>query len=145
MAAATAAGANRGNRRLTFVRWVRKTHGWFGLWGALLGLMFGLSGIWLGEHRDEHAALVRPSSPYLRADVEQHEMRKGDRAAGRIAKTTRRRFDSYRNIEAQGRSSTAGGSDIRITLEFLEAGVGIEPAYTALQAVFILVFTRRCE
>ena len=30
------------NRRLTFVRWVRKTHGWFGLWGALLGLMMAL-------------------------------------------------------------------------------------------------------
>lgn len=50
MAAATVAGANRVNRRLIFVRWVRKTHGWFGLWGALLGLMFGLSGIWL-NHR----------------------------------------------------------------------------------------------
>ncbi|MBS0547836.1 MAG: PepSY-associated TM helix domain-containing protein [Proteobacteria bacterium] len=38
------------NRRLTFVRWVRKTHGWFGLWGALLGLMMGISGVWL-NHR----------------------------------------------------------------------------------------------
>jgi hypothetical protein len=45
-----AGGSNRVNRRLAFVRWVRKTHGWFGLWGALLGLMFGLSGIWL-NHR----------------------------------------------------------------------------------------------
>ena len=40
----------RVNRRLTFVRWVRRTHGWFGLWGALLGLMAGTSGIWL-NHR----------------------------------------------------------------------------------------------
>lgn len=40
----------RVNRRLTFVRWVRKTHGWFGLWGALLGLMMGVSGVWL-NHR----------------------------------------------------------------------------------------------
>ena len=40
----------RVNRRLTFVRWVRKTHGWFGLWGALLGLMMGTSGVWL-NHR----------------------------------------------------------------------------------------------
>lgn len=40
----------RVNRRLTFVRWVRKTHGWFGLWGALLGLMTGISGVWL-NHR----------------------------------------------------------------------------------------------
>ena len=38
------------NRRLTFVRWVRKTHGWFGLWGAMLGLMMGTSGVWL-NHR----------------------------------------------------------------------------------------------
>jgi hypothetical protein len=49
-AAATALSGNRVNRRLAFVRWVRRTHGWFGLWGALLGLMAGTSGIWL-NHR----------------------------------------------------------------------------------------------
>ena len=49
-AAATALPRNRVNRRLAFVRWVRRTHGWFGLWGALLGLMAGTSGIWL-NHR----------------------------------------------------------------------------------------------
>jgi hypothetical protein len=38
------------NRRLALVRWVRRTHGWFGLWGAILGLMMGTSGIWL-NHR----------------------------------------------------------------------------------------------
>ena len=43
-------GSMRVNRRLTFVRWVRKTHGWFGQWGALLGLMTGTSGVWL-NHR----------------------------------------------------------------------------------------------
>ncbi|HEX9326302.1 MAG TPA: PepSY-associated TM helix domain-containing protein [Reyranella sp.] len=48
--AATALPSNRVNRRLAFVRWVRRTHGWFGLWGALLGLMAGTSGIWL-NHR----------------------------------------------------------------------------------------------
>src|SRR5476651_1072605 len=47
---ATSLGSMRVNRRLTFVRWVRKTHGWFGLWGALLGLMTGSSGVWL-NHR----------------------------------------------------------------------------------------------
>jgi len=49
-AAATALASNRVNRRLAFVRWVRRTHGWFGLWGALLGLMMGTSGVWL-NHR----------------------------------------------------------------------------------------------
>ncbi len=33
-----------------FVRWMRKAHGWIGLWGAVLGLLFGFSGIWL-NHR----------------------------------------------------------------------------------------------
>ncbi|CAN5882625.1 PepSY-associated TM helix domain-containing protein [soil metagenome] len=51
-AAATAMALKVRNvhRRLTFTRWVRKTHGWFGLWGAVLGLMTGVSGIWL-NHR----------------------------------------------------------------------------------------------
>lgn len=48
--AAVAVGPRRVNRRAIFVRWMRRTHGWFGLWGALLGLIFGLSGIWL-NHR----------------------------------------------------------------------------------------------
>lgn len=33
-----------------WVRWLRNTHGWIGLWGAILGLLFGFSGIWL-NHR----------------------------------------------------------------------------------------------
>lgn len=38
-------------RRTTVVHWIRRTHGWFGLWGAVLGLLFGFSGIWL-NHRN---------------------------------------------------------------------------------------------
>ncbi len=50
-AAAAASGYRRINRRLAFLRWVRRTHGWFGLWGALLGLLMGTSGVWL-NHRN---------------------------------------------------------------------------------------------
>jgi hypothetical protein len=50
-AAASAPTSGRVNRRLAFVRWVRRTHGWFGLWGAILGLLMGFSGIWL-NHRN---------------------------------------------------------------------------------------------
>src|SRR6266851_4803317 len=32
---ADASDSLRVNRRLAFGRWVRRTHGWFGLWGAL--------------------------------------------------------------------------------------------------------------
>jgi len=33
-----------------FLRWLRRTHGWLGLWGAVLGLLFGFSGFLL-NHR----------------------------------------------------------------------------------------------
>jgi hypothetical protein len=36
--------------KTNIVIWLRKTHGWIGLWGATLGLLFGASGIWL-NHR----------------------------------------------------------------------------------------------
>jgi hypothetical protein len=43
--------APKHSRRATFVTWLRKAHGWIGLWGATLGLLFGTSGIWL-NHRN---------------------------------------------------------------------------------------------
>jgi len=42
--------AARGMTRIQFIRWLRKMHGWVGLWGATLGLLFGSSGILL-NHR----------------------------------------------------------------------------------------------
>jgi uncharacterized protein len=36
--------------RHAFIRWLRRMHGWIGLWGATLGLLFGTSGIVL-NHR----------------------------------------------------------------------------------------------
>ena len=55
------------NRRLAFVRWVRRTHGWFGLWGALLGLMMGVSGVWL-NHRAT-LKLELPSQQQINAQL----------------------------------------------------------------------------
>jgi uncharacterized protein len=40
----------RRSRRATFVKWLRKVHGWVGLWGAVLGLLFGTTGFFL-NHR----------------------------------------------------------------------------------------------
>ena len=48
-AATPAAHAARWNRHHT-LRWLRRMHGWIGLWGAALGLLFGTSGIVL-NHR----------------------------------------------------------------------------------------------
>lgn len=46
--AATPADARSGRGQL--LKWLRKTHGWIGLWGAVLGLLFGGTGILL-NHR----------------------------------------------------------------------------------------------
>jgi hypothetical protein len=46
-----AAGADPRSRRATVLKWLRKTHGWIGMWGAALGLLFGTSGILL-NHRN---------------------------------------------------------------------------------------------
>jgi uncharacterized protein len=67
-AGATALAGSPVNRRLTFVRWVRRTHGWFGLWGAILGLMMGFSGIWL-NHRTV-LKLELPGQQQINAQLE---------------------------------------------------------------------------
>jgi hypothetical protein len=46
--AAVPADARSGRGQL--LKWLRKTHGWIGLWGAVLGLLFGGTGILL-NHR----------------------------------------------------------------------------------------------
>ena len=49
--ALAATAARRHSGRTAFVQWLRKAHGWIGLWSATLGLIFGISGIWL-NHRN---------------------------------------------------------------------------------------------
>jgi hypothetical protein len=44
------ASARARNPRARTMRWLRKTHGWIGLWGAALGLFFGATGLLL-NHR----------------------------------------------------------------------------------------------
>ena len=36
-----------GVKRVAFLRWLRQAHGWLGLWGAVLGFLFGATGILL--------------------------------------------------------------------------------------------------
>lgn len=38
------------SQRANFIKWLRKVHGWVGLWGAVLGLLFGVTGFML-NHR----------------------------------------------------------------------------------------------
>lgn len=53
-------------KRGDFIRWLRNTHGWLGLWGAGLGLLFGASGILL-NHRN---VLKLPYAQYEKTNIE---------------------------------------------------------------------------
>lgn len=38
-------------RRIGYLKWLRKMHGWIGLWGAALGLLFGTTGFLLNHRK----------------------------------------------------------------------------------------------
>lgn len=42
---AMAAAAKAQRRRAAFLRWLRKMHGWLGLWAAVIGFLLGVTGI----------------------------------------------------------------------------------------------------
>ncbi|WP_114814136.1 PepSY-associated TM helix domain-containing protein [Paraburkholderia kururiensis] len=61
-------------RRANFIKWLRNVHGWIGLWGAVIGLMFGVTGFLLnhrggplkvstGEPRVEQVQVALPDTP----------------------------------------------------------------------------------
>ena len=54
------------SRRAVVLKWLRKTHGWIGLWGAVLGLLFGATGILL-NHR---AVLKIPAAQSAESTIE---------------------------------------------------------------------------
>jgi hypothetical protein len=54
------------SRRAIAVKWLRKMHGWIGLWGAVLGLLFGSTGILL-NHR---AVLKIPAAQVQESTVQ---------------------------------------------------------------------------
>ena len=54
------------SRRAVVLKWLRKTHGWIGLWGAVLGLLFGGTGILL-NHR---AVLKIPAAQSVESTIQ---------------------------------------------------------------------------
>lgn len=62
------------SRRANFIKWLRNVHGWIGLWGAVIGLMFGVTGFLLnhrggplkvstGEPSVEQVQVALPGTP----------------------------------------------------------------------------------
>ncbi len=53
-------------KRLPWLKWLRRVHAWVGLWGAALGLLFGISGILLN-----HRAIMKiPAAHMEQSQVE---------------------------------------------------------------------------
>ncbi len=57
---------SKGSTRSRFLKWLRRIHGWIGLWGAIAGLLFGVTGI-LQNHR---AVMRLPMQPPKRSTVQ---------------------------------------------------------------------------
>jgi len=54
-------------RGVAVTLWLRRMHGWIGLWGGVLGLLFGVSGVWL-NHRAQ-LKLELPGQQQLNAQL----------------------------------------------------------------------------
>lgn len=54
-------------KRINWLKWLRRIHAWVGLWGAALGLLFGVSGFLLNHH-----AVMQ--MPFVQMEVSQLEI-----------------------------------------------------------------------
>ncbi len=57
---------NRQTKRIHWLKWLRRIHAWVGLWGAAMGLLFGVSGILL-NHR---AVMKIPAAQMEQSQIE---------------------------------------------------------------------------
>lgn len=82
----TAVGNRSLSRRGLYLKTLRKAHGWLGLWGAVLGLLFGASGI-LQNHRSVlKIAMPGPTVDVLRLQAPV-DLPRTDAAVGRWLQT----------------------------------------------------------
>jgi uncharacterized protein len=107
--------AQRNKQRGKILRWLRKVHGWLGLWGALLGLLFGISGFLLN-----HRAVLK--IPALEMEVSEVELlvpnpfpkdRKAFSTFIQSALAIRQTPENPKNIENKKNSNIANAGVIR--------------------------------
>lgn len=56
-------------RNGTFLKWLKRTHAWLGLWGAALGLLFGVSGFVLNHRAQMKINAVTPVESSVQVDL----------------------------------------------------------------------------
>lgn len=75
-------------RRAKFIRWLRKVHAWLGLWGAVLGLCFGVTGIVMN-----HRAIMAIPLKKIEKTVAQIEFATPANNAEELASTLAKKLD----------------------------------------------------
>jgi uncharacterized protein len=83
MGPGTAAAAQR--RRAAALRWLRKAHGWLGLWAAVFGFLFGVTGIVLAHRAILKLPVTKGEQRVVQYRIEQPPATPAD-LAGRIAR-----------------------------------------------------------
>lgn len=94
-------GARPSRRRARFFKWLRRMHAWIGLWGAALGLLFGVSGFLL-NHR---AVMKIPAGHNAETEV-QLALEAAPASPDALSRQLAVRF-GYRPEQARGRSEAA--------------------------------------
>lgn len=74
-------------RRVAALAWLRKVHGWLGLWGAVFGLLFGASGIVLA-----HRAVLKLPVTKTHQSVLQYRVATVPASAAELARQLSREF-----------------------------------------------------
>lgn len=85
--AALHARATSQRRKAAALRWLRKVHGWLGLWGAVLGFLFGASGVVLA-----HRAILKLPVTKVEQSVLQYPLESTPATAAALASKISREF-----------------------------------------------------
>ncbi|MBV8469272.1 MAG: PepSY-associated TM helix domain-containing protein [Burkholderiaceae bacterium] len=75
-------------RHGAFLKWLKRTHAWLGLWGAALGLLFGISGFVLNHRAQMKINVVTPVESSVQVDLPDAAKADPDALAGWFADYT---------------------------------------------------------
>ncbi|ACT48815.1 PepSY-associated TM helix domain-containing protein [Methylotenera mobilis] len=121
-------------KRANFIRLLRKIHGWLGLWGAILGLLFGISGFILNHRAVLKIPAVKLEASEIQLKVLQPQPSSTEELALFIQKSLNIQHEPVPEKPANGKGSEKGSGKVA-RVKFLDAEL---PQPQAWQVVFQL-------
>ena len=89
-------------KRANFIRLLRKVHGWLGLWGAVLGLLFGISGFVLNHRAVLKIPAVKLEASEIQLEVPQPQPKSTEELTAFIQKSLNIRHEPIPEKPAVG-------------------------------------------